>query len=90
MITAYHLSDLLAIGETHVTIVCQRCDRRGRFRIDDFIMLHGDVVLPAVLTVVSGDCPGRQAATPRCSAIFEHPLTVAQEAAIKARREGRK
>lgn len=89
MITAYRLSDLLAIGETNVEIVCSPCRRRGRYGIVGLIERHGDVVLPHLLTLVPRECPGRQEPVPRCSAVFDHPLTVEQEAAIKARRSAK-
>ena len=41
---------------------CNRCDRRGRFRLDRLIAQHGaDMPLPELRRIIAADCPKMQA-----------------------------
>ena len=43
-----------------IEIVCDRCERRGRYRKATLLERYGgDVVMPEVLARVSADCPKR-------------------------------
>jgi hypothetical protein len=38
-------------------IMCSRCDRRGRLRVDQLIAQYGDAELPELRLILAGDCP---------------------------------
>jgi hypothetical protein len=43
-------------------IACNRCDRKGRLAVDRLLAQHGqDMTIPALLAILSADCPKRQA-----------------------------
>jgi hypothetical protein len=51
------------VGEhtTVLTVACSRCERAGRYRLDTLITRHGaDFDVPALLRVLSADCPKRE------------------------------
>ena len=53
-------------------IMCSRCDRRGRLRVDQSIAQYGDMELPELGHILAGDC--RKAAavsiSDRCDVFF--------------------
>ena len=53
-------------------IMCSRCERRGRLRVDRLIEQHGDAELPELGRILAGDC--RKAAavsiSDRCDIFF--------------------
>lgn len=61
-------------------IACNRCERKGRAAVDRLMTQHGRLMsVPALLALLSADCPKRQAAKmhdvcgvhlPQLSAIF--------------------
>ena len=38
-------------------IMCSRCERRGRLRVDRLIAQYGDAELPELRRALAGDCP---------------------------------
>ena len=38
-------------------IMCSRCERRGRLRVDRLIEQHGDAELPELRLTLADDCP---------------------------------
>jgi hypothetical protein len=55
-----------------LTIVCEPCGRRGRYRVERQIAEYGDLRLPELKTTIAA-CPERQAFSiyDRCKAKFE-------------------
>src|SRR3954471_17130575 len=57
------LRDVAARTNT-LTVACSRCDRAGQYNIDSLIARHGrDFGVPALLNLLSADCPKRQSVT---------------------------
>ncbi len=52
-VTLGDLAGRIAILE----IMCSRCERRGRLRVDRLIEQHGDAELPELRLTLAGDCP---------------------------------
>ena len=71
-------------------IVCPACGFGPKsIPIRELIAIYGNVVLPAVLSLVTPSCPRRgKPESLGCSAAFATPLTPAEEVAIKAGRMG--
>jgi len=67
-VTLGDLAGRIAILE----IMCSRCERGGRLRVDRLIEQHGDAELPELGRVLAGDC--RKAAavsiSDRCDIFF--------------------
>ena len=38
-------------------VVCSRCERRGRMRVERLIEQYGDMELPELGLILAGDCP---------------------------------
>jgi hypothetical protein len=53
-------------------VACSRCKRRGRLRVDRLIEQHGDMELPELGLILSGDCPkaGGISIGDRCDVFF--------------------
>ena len=65
---------LAEITSAYVSVVCERCDRRGRYATARLLEGHGTgMTMPALLDVLAADCPKRQAAAwvDRCGAHYE-------------------
>ena len=88
--TGHRLSDLLALGRDTVEIVCPACGGKPKTAaIRDLIGRFGNPVLPAVPALLTPTCPRRgRPEGLSCWAVFTHPLTVEEEARIKAWRVG--
>lgn len=86
----HRLSDLLALGRDTVEIVCPACGGKPKaFPIRDLIGRFGNPVLPAVIALVTPTCPRRgKPESLACDARYRQPLTVEEEARIKAWRVG--
>lgn len=66
-----------------LALACRRCERAGRYRLHTLIERHGrDFGIPALLSVLSADCPKRQTTSvydicgihcPELSKIFSAP-----------------
>ena len=69
---ALNLSDVR--GQT-LSIVCQRCDRRGRYALRKLIEQHGDAKLTDLLVTLA-DCPKTRSASvhDKCKALHARPL----------------
>ena len=67
-------------------IVCPACGVKPQsVPIRELIAMYGNVVLPAVLSLVTPNCPRRGRPDQiGCGAIYANPLTVEEEVAIKA------
>jgi hypothetical protein len=47
-----------------LTVACNRCERAGRYNLDTLIARHGAAFgIPALLRLLSDDCPKRQSIT---------------------------
>ena len=66
---AFILSDL---REPTLSIVCEACGRRGRYRVDWLMAEHGDVKLTDLLVTLA-DCQRARSANvhDRCRAVYE-------------------
>ena len=53
--------DQVAAHMPVLVVACSRCDRAGRYNLDTLIARHGPGFgIPALLHVLSEDCPKRQ------------------------------
>ena len=52
-VTLGDLAGRIAILE----IMCSRCERRGRLRVNQLIAQYGDAELPELRLTLAGDCP---------------------------------
>jgi hypothetical protein len=47
-----------------LAVACSRCERAGRYRLDTLIARHGvEFGIPALLRLLSDDCPKRKSIT---------------------------
>ena len=53
------LGDMRAKGVTMLEVACDRCERRGRLRIERLIAEHGSRVLD-LCAIIAADCPRMQ------------------------------
>jgi hypothetical protein len=54
-------------------VACSRCERRGRYRIDNLIGRHGaNAGVRIIVTELTADCPQRDSAAlmERCDGLF--------------------
>jgi hypothetical protein len=66
---ALTLSD---IRSPTVTVVCEPCNRRGRYNVARLIERYGDAKMPGLLATLTG-CPKARAANiyDKCKAVYE-------------------
>ena len=72
------VSDLRSLGEiatrtSMLTVACSRCERRGRYRLDNLIARHGaDAGARVIVPEITADCPQRDSAAlmERCDVLF--------------------
>ena len=67
------LADLEAKGVTRLTVACDRCPRRGAYRVARLVKQHGrDFDLVRLRLRLAADCPAYRTGqgTPRCGARF--------------------
>ena len=54
-----------------LTIVCEPCGRRGRYKVERLMTEHGDAKLTELLVTLA-DCPKRSVSVhDRCEAVYE-------------------
>jgi hypothetical protein len=66
---AMTLSD---VREPALVIVCEPCERRGRYKVERLMAEHGDAKLTDLLTTLA-DCPKARSMSvhDRCKALYE-------------------
>jgi len=72
------MSDMRTLGEIAtrtdiLSVACSRCDRRGRYRLDNLIARHGaDAPVRVIVPQLTADCPQREspALMERCDVLF--------------------
>ena len=57
VITLGHVACQLGASVHLLAVSCNRCERRGRLRLDDLLAAHGpDLPMPALRRIVAADC----------------------------------
>ena len=72
------MTDLRSLSEiatrtSMLAVVCSRCERRGRYRLDTLIARHGaDPGARVIVPEITADCPQRESAVlmERCDILF--------------------
>ena len=72
------MSSVCALGEiaartSMLKVACSRCERRGRYRLDNLIARHGaDAPMRVIVPELTADCPLREspALMERCDILF--------------------
>jgi len=72
------MTDLRSLGEiatrtSMLSVACSRCERHGRYRLDNLIARHGaDAPVRVVVPELTADCPQRESAAlaERCDGLF--------------------
>jgi hypothetical protein len=67
------LGQLRDFGIERLVVACDRCNRRGVYKVAHLVDRHGaDLRLPDLLATLAADCPARSAksATVACGAVY--------------------
>jgi len=75
---AVTLSDLM---DPALTLVCARCQRKGRYSVARLMSKHGDARLTDLRTFLTADCPqrARKSIDAQCQAVFDPPPETRRE-----------
>ena len=80
------MTDLRTVGEIAtragmLTVACSRCERRGRYRLDNLIARHGaDAGVRVIVPGLTAGCPQRDSVVlmERCDTLFPGLLKLFQ------------
>ena len=68
------LGGICAAGVVNLSVYCENCTRRGRYRVTRLIDRHGAATgLPALKNILGADCRYRDAVLPRDRCLIYYP-----------------